>query len=121
MAMTPRLRPAAGRREPREPGTSLGRPQRGVEMAGWNVADVWEAVADKVPDAPSQIQGDRTVTWGEFDRRANALAADLLAAGLQQQSEVAAYLYNCPEYLETYFAAFKTGLVPVNTNYRYGP
>src|SRR5262249_42703895 len=26
-----------------------------------------------------------------------------------------------PEYLETYFAAFKAGLAPVNTNYRYGP
>src|SRR5207245_4383516 len=26
----------------------------------------------------------------------------------------------CPEYLETVFAALKAGLVPVNTNYRYG-
>jgi fatty-acyl-CoA synthase len=33
---------------------------------------------------------------------------------------MAAYLYNSPEYLESYFAAFKAGLVPVNTNYRYG-
>ena len=30
-------------------------------------------------------------------------------------------MYNGPEYLETYFAAFKAGLAPVNTNYRYGP
>ena len=52
---------------------------------------------------------------------ANALAADLLDAGLGQQAKVAAYLYNGPEYLETYFAAFKAGLAPVNTNYRYGP
>ena len=29
------------------------------------------------------------------------------------------YLYNGPEYLESMFAAFKAGLVPVNTNYRY--
>ena len=36
-----------------------------------------------------------------------------------QQSKVAAYLYNGPEYLETYYAAFKAGLAPVNTNYRY--
>ena len=34
---------------------------------------------------------------------------------------MAAYLYNGPEYLETYVAAFKAGLAPVNTNYRYGP
>ena len=32
---------------------------------------------------------------------------------------MAHYLYNCPEYLESMFAAFKAGLVPVNTNYRY--
>ena len=33
---------------------------------------------------------------------------------------MAVYLYNCPEYLEATFAAIKVGLVPVNTNYRYG-
>jgi 3-oxocholest-4-en-26-oate---CoA ligase len=90
-------------------------------MGNWNFADVFETVASKVPDAPCQIQGDRTVTWAEFDRRANALAADLVDAGLSHQSKVANYLYNGPEYLEAYFADFKAGLVPVNTNYRYGP
>jgi acyl-CoA synthetase (AMP-forming)/AMP-acid ligase II len=90
-------------------------------MTNWNFADVYEAVADHVPDRPCQLQGDRVVTWAEFDRRANALAADLLAAGLTHQSKVAAYLYNCPEYLETYVAAFKGGFAPANTNFRYGP
>jgi len=88
-------------------------------MTGWNFADVYEAVAARAPDRPCQVQGDRTVTWAQFDARADALAADLLAAGLRQQSKVAAYLYNCPEYLETYVAAFKGGFAPVNTNYRY--
>jgi fatty-acyl-CoA synthase len=90
-------------------------------MTGWNFADVYEAVAARVPARPCQIQGDKVVTWGELDRRANALAADLLAAGLGEQAKVAAYLYNGTEYLEVYIAAFKAGLVPVNTNYRYGP
>ena len=90
-------------------------------MTDWNFADVYEAVAARVPDRACHIQGDRVVTWREMDRRANALAADLLAAGLTQQSKVAAYLYNGPEYLEAYVAAFKGGFVPINTNYRYGP
>ena len=51
--------------------------------------------------------GRSVVTWGEFDRRADALAADLVAAGLGHQSKVACYLYNGPEYLETLVAAFK--------------
>jgi acyl-CoA synthetase (AMP-forming)/AMP-acid ligase II len=90
-------------------------------MTDWNFADAYEIVARRVPDAPCQRQGSRTITWAEFDARANGLASDLLEAGLGHQSKVAAYLYNCPEYLETYLAAFKAGLVPVNTNYRYGP
>jgi acyl-CoA synthetase (AMP-forming)/AMP-acid ligase II len=90
-------------------------------MSGWNFADVYEAVAATVPDRPCHIQGSRVVSWRDFDRRANALAADMIAAGLTKQSKVAAYLYNGPEYLETYVAAFKGGFAPVNTNYRYGP
>ena len=31
------------------------------------------------------------------------------------------YLRNCPEYLESFAAALKGSMVPVNTNYRYGP
>jgi fatty-acyl-CoA synthase len=87
----------------------------------WNFADVYEAVADAVPDTPAQLHGETVVLWRDFDSRANALAADLLAAGLDEQAKVAVYTYNCPEYLQAYVAAFKAGLVPVNTNYRYGP
>lgn len=82
-------------------------------------ADLWEAVAAAVPDRPALIRGPRTISWGAADARADALAAQLLAAGLTRQSKVAAYLYNSPEYVETYFAAFKAGLAPFNTNYRY--
>src|SRR5271156_5151246 len=85
----------------------------------WNYADVWEPIAAAIPDRPAQVQGDRVLRWPESDRRANALARRLLDLGLTRQAKVAAYLYNGPEYLETYYAAFKAGLAPVNTNYRY--
>ncbi|HEX7760798.1 MAG TPA: acyl-CoA synthetase [Caulobacteraceae bacterium] len=88
-------------------------------MAAWTYADLWESVAAAVPDRPAQIRGRTVIPWGDFDRRANGLARHLLDSGLTHQSKVAAYLYNGPEYLETYFAAFKAGLAPVNTNYRY--
>jgi acyl-CoA synthetase (AMP-forming)/AMP-acid ligase II len=88
-------------------------------VTDWNFADVWEVVADTIPDAPALIHGDRTVTWAEFDGRANAVAQALLDAGVQRQDKVAHYLYNGTEYLESTFAMFKAGLVPVNTNYRY--
>jgi acyl-CoA synthetase (AMP-forming)/AMP-acid ligase II len=85
----------------------------------WNLANVWEPIAAAIPERPALIRGERTISYREFDRRANALARHLLDLGLQRQSKVAAYLYNGPEYLETYYAAFKAGLAPVNTNYRY--
>ena len=88
-------------------------------MTDWNFADVWEMVADADPACPALIHGDRTVSWTEFDHRADAVARALLDSGVEQQDKVAHYLYNCPEYLESTFAIFKVGLVPVNTNYRY--
>jgi 3-oxocholest-4-en-26-oate---CoA ligase len=88
-------------------------------MPGWNFADAWEVAARKVPDAQCQVQGDRRVTWREFDRRANGIAAFLLDSGVNEQDKIAQYLQNCPEYLESIFAAFKIGLAPINTNYRY--
>ena len=92
-----------------------------VATTNWNFAEIFEAIAAAAPDRPCQIQGDRTVTWRDFDRRANALAADLLAVGLGHQSKLACYLYNSPEYMEAMIGAFKVSVAPVNTNYRYGP
>jgi acyl-CoA synthetase (AMP-forming)/AMP-acid ligase II len=88
-------------------------------MPGWNFADVWETVAELIPDAQAQVQGDRRVTWREFDRRANGIAQRLLDDGAVEQDKVAQYLYNGPEYMESVFATFKAGMAPINTNYRY--
>ena len=87
----------------------------------WNYAQLWTGIAKADPNRPSQIFGDRTYSWGEFHQRSNALAIDMVAAGLTHQSKVALYLYNSPAYLEGTFAAWLGGFVPVNTNYRYGP
>jgi fatty-acyl-CoA synthase len=88
-------------------------------MAGWNYADIWERVAERIPEEQALVHGDVRRTWAEFDRRADGLAATFLAAGVDRQDKVAIYLYNGPEYLEAMFGAFKVSLVPVNTNYRY--
>ena len=89
-------------------------------MTNWNFAKIFAAVAARVPDRPCQIQGERVITWREFDRRTTSLAADLVAKGVSHQSKLACYLYNSPEYMEAMTAAFKAEMAPVNTNYRYG-
>jgi acyl-CoA synthetase (AMP-forming)/AMP-acid ligase II len=88
-------------------------------MPGWNFADLWERIAQRFGDSDALVQGTRRISWAGMDRRANGLASHLLEAGAGQQDKVALYLYNCPEYMEASFAAYKAGLVPVNTNYRY--
>jgi fatty-acyl-CoA synthase len=88
-------------------------------MTGWNFADLWETAADALPDAPATIQGDRRSTWSDFDAHADGVASWLLSLGVAEQDKFAQYLYNCPEYLESMYAAYKAGMVPVNTNYRY--
>lgn len=89
-------------------------------MSQWNYADVWEVIARRLPDAPALQHGALVRSWREFNARANGVARELIDAGLREHDKVAQYLYNGPEYTESWFACFKAGLVPVNTNYRYG-
>jgi len=88
-------------------------------VAEFAFADLWEEVAKARGDRAAQVQGTRRFSWTELDQRADALAATFLASGARRQDKVANYLYNCPEYMEAFFASLKAGLVPVNTNYRY--
>ncbi len=85
----------------------------------FNLADLWEAVADAVPEREALVCGDRRLTYAEVDARATRLAHDLAAHGIGPGDHVAVYLYNGTEYLETMIAAFKVRAVPVNVNYRY--
>ncbi|MCU1461015.1 MAG: fatty-acid--CoA ligase [Acidimicrobiales bacterium] len=88
--------------------------------SGWNFADVWETIADEIPDARALVDADHRRTWAELDHRADGVALALLnEAGAAHQDKVAQYLYNGNEYTESVVACTKAGLVPVNTNYRY--
>jgi fatty-acyl-CoA synthase len=88
-------------------------------MPGWSFGEVWGAIAREVPDRRAVVCGDRAYTWAEFDTRASRLASHLFAAGVRPGDRVALDLTNVPEYLETLFAAFKVGAIPLNVNYRY--
>jgi acyl-CoA synthetase (AMP-forming)/AMP-acid ligase II len=80
---------------------------------------IWEAIARDLPDAVAISEPARDYTFAEFEDRAARLATALAAAGVGPGDKVACYLYNGAPYLETMFAAFKVGAVPVNANYRY--
>lgn len=85
----------------------------------WSYANAWEPIARMQPEEPAVLQGERRLSWGDFDAQADALAARLIEAGLSRNSKVGVYLHNCAEYLTANYAAFKAGLAPFNVNYRY--
>jgi acyl-CoA synthetase (AMP-forming)/AMP-acid ligase II len=85
----------------------------------FNLADMFEMVADKVPARDALICGDARATFAELDQRANQLAHYLGGRGIGPGDHVGLYMYNCNEYLEGMLACFKLRAVPVNVNYRY--
>jgi fatty-acyl-CoA synthase len=88
-------------------------------MTGWSYATTWETLAREVPDRLAVVCGDRRLTFGALDRRAERLAHVLAAHGTGAGDAVAISLANRPEYLEAFFAALKLGAAPVNLNYQY--
>jgi 3-oxocholest-4-en-26-oate---CoA ligase len=84
-----------------------------------HLATVWEATADAIPEEVALIHGTRRRTWRQLDERASRLAAALTRHGIGEGSMVALDLYNCPEYLEAFFATAKLNAIHVNVNYRY--
>jgi acyl-CoA synthetase (AMP-forming)/AMP-acid ligase II len=85
----------------------------------FNLADLFEAVSDAIPDRLALVAGDRRLTYSELDGRANRLAHVLSGAGIGPGDHVGLQLMNGTEYLEGMLAAFKLRAVPVNVNYRY--
>jgi len=86
----------------------------------WNLADLFDLVAETAPERVAVAHGADGVarTWREFAARTNALARHLgrsHAAG----DKLAIYSYNRPEFVEALAGAMKARLVPVNVNYRY--
>jgi fatty-acyl-CoA synthase len=86
----------------------------------WNLADLFELVADTAPDRLALAHGvaGPTRTWRDLDRRGNALALHL-ARGHAPSDKLALYAYNRPEFIEALVGALKARMVPVNVNYRY--
>src|SRR5664279_3123065 len=84
-----------------------------------NLADCLDRVAAIRADAEALVQGARSISWQDVERRARNLAAWMREQGASHQGKVAIYTYNHPAFMEAVYAAFKVALVPVNVNYRY--
>ena len=85
----------------------------------FNIADLFELVADAVPEREAIVSGDARRTFAELDERTTRLANHLRDAGLEPGAKVAVYGWNRVEWVEAFYAAFKARLIPINVNYRY--
>jgi len=88
-------------------------------MKSYQIADLFEAIADAVPDNVAIVCGDQRISYRELDHRATRLAHFLRDRGLRRGDHVGTYLYNGIEYVTAMIAAFKISAVPININYRY--
>src|SRR3990170_1780367 len=84
-----------------------------------NWSTIWDRIAAALGERPAIVTPARTLSYAELEQRASRLAATLAAYGVTSGSKVGVFLYNRAEYLETIYAAFKLGAVPVNMNFRY--
>jgi acyl-CoA synthetase (AMP-forming)/AMP-acid ligase II len=85
----------------------------------WQMADIWENIAEAIPDKPAIVDGDKRYSWSEYTDRSARIAQVLTDHGLKAGAKLAIYSYNSAEYMETQFGAFKARICPVNVNYRY--
>jgi acyl-CoA synthetase (AMP-forming)/AMP-acid ligase II len=62
---------------------------------------------------------DERVTYGDLDRRVNAVANGLSARGIEAGETVCLFMYNSMEYVSLYFALAKLGAVvaPIDTRF----
>jgi len=85
----------------------------------WNIADLFEAAADSVPEREVLVAGAARRTYAELERRANRLAHHLAAHGVSRGEHVGIHAFNCVEFVEGMLACYKLRAVPININYRY--
>ncbi|MEV5651073.1 acyl-CoA synthetase [Nocardia sp. NPDC052254] len=84
-----------------------------------NLADLFEAAADAVPDRIALACGGERITYRQLDRRANQLAHQLLSRGVGAGDHVGVHMRNSLEFVESLLGCLKIGAVPININYRY--
>jgi acyl-CoA synthetase (AMP-forming)/AMP-acid ligase II len=85
----------------------------------FNLADLYEVVADVVPDRLALVAGEQRLSFAELDARANRVGHHLVERGLAPGDKVGVYAWNRAEWIESMLGCFKARLVPVNVNYRY--
>ena len=87
----------------------------------WTLGGVFATRAREHPERTLLVAGSRTLTYGQVDRQASALAAALAELGIGVGDRIAVNLPNCPEWVVTLVASARLGatVVPLNPRLNY--
>lgn len=86
-----------------------------------NVGDMLTRAAWRRPRHEAVIDGARRMTYRRLNEEVNRLSHALLAAGYERGDVLALASGNSIEFLTTYFACAKTGVICVPVNLAWGP
>lgn len=85
----------------------------------FQLASLWEALADAGPEGICLVGGGVRYTRAELDARANRVAHHLLSAGVEPGDRVGIYTHNRVEHIEALLGTWKISAAPINLNFRY--
>ena len=83
-----------------------------------NLGALLTQAARHAPGRTAVTAGLRQLSYAELNARVDALAAALCGLGLGAGDRVVLWMRNGPEFLESFFACWKLGLVAVPVNPR---
>jgi acyl-CoA synthetase (AMP-forming)/AMP-acid ligase II len=85
-----------------------------------NVGDSLTRTAARMPEAPAIVDGERRLSYGELNAWVNQVANSLHARGYRRGDALALASGNSVEFLVTYYACAKIGVVcvPINLGWR---
>ncbi|HET9727887.1 MAG TPA: AMP-binding protein, partial [Acidimicrobiia bacterium] len=83
--------------------------------------ELLRAVAAREPDRPAYVEAGRRMTFGEWERCADGLAAEFARAGVRQGDVVALVLPSSIDYAVCYQAAMRLRAITTGINPRLGP
>lgn len=85
-----------------------------------NIGDALTRTAGRMPDKPAVVDGTRSWTYAQLNSRVNRVANSLAAMGYARGDALALASGNSCEFLVTYYACAKLGLVcvPMNLGWR---
>ena len=83
------------------------------------MGEVLARTTRQFPERIALVEGERQITYGDYNRLVNRYANGLLALGVGPGEHVAVWMYNSIELTALMFAVTKAGATAVPLNFRY--